>query len=102
MSSPRRPNAKQSGGFDVLVTSSIAVPENPQRVELILTNNGANDISLKLRSSAGVGKPADPTAVANDGIVLKAGSPPFRIASYTGPVAAIAATATTRLAVTEL
>lgn len=102
MSLPRRPSAKQCGGFNVTNASQVAVADNPSRLELVVTNNSAVDISLGLRIANGL-SPTGPTAVANDGIVLKASGGSWATTAYTGPVAAIAGVAgPSRLAITEI
>jgi hypothetical protein len=97
----RRPNAKRSNAASVTTSSSIIVTDNPSRLRITITNNSTNDVSLKLRVSAGAGTPADPTAVANEGIVLKANGGSWTEDAYTGPVAAIAGAAVS-VAVTEI
>jgi hypothetical protein len=100
MAYPRRQNAHISDGADVTTSSAVIVEEFPQRLELTIVNTHATvDVSLKLRTTADAG--ADPTAVAGDGILLKANGGSWTTTSYTGPVAAIAASAST-VGVTEI
>lgn len=102
MAYPRRRNVHLSGHAAVTAASTVIVPEWAARLRITITNNSAQDVSLKLRVSAGVGTPADPTAVVNDGIVLKASGGSWTEDAYTGPIAAISASGTVAVAVTEI
>jgi hypothetical protein len=96
----RRPSARVCGGVNVTTSSQVLVEEYSSRSELTITNNSDNDVSLALRVANGVNS-ADPTAVADDGIVLKANGGSWTTNSYTGPVAMIAGAAS-RVAVTDI
>lgn len=101
---PRRPIAKTCGGADVTAASAIIVADNPSRIRLVITNNSDADVSLELAtgSTPQPATSANLLAVANEGVVLKANGGSFADDSYTGPVAAITATGTKRVAVLEV
>jgi hypothetical protein len=101
MAYARRPNAKQCGAATVGTSSSVIVPENASRLRITICNNSANDVTLALRTSNGL-TPAGPTAVLNAGIVLKANGGSWSDDAYTGPIAAIAATSSVSVGVTEI
>lgn len=99
MAFPRRPVAKFSGGADVTTTSGLVVADNRDRIYLAITNNTDTDVSLDLATKGGV----VPTAVANEGVVLKANGGSFATTAYSGPVYAVHGGAgTKRIAIVEI
>lgn len=97
--------ARTSGTIAVGLGSTQVIGYNVSRSTLILSNAGANKITLMLQT----GRPLNddgtvnyPTAVADTGIVLQPNTPPLVLYDYTGPVTAIAAVGVTALAVAEL
>ena len=93
MAFPRRKNAHISGSADVGTSSDVIVERWDDRLELTIVNNSAADVSLKLQTSAQFKAGTDPTAVADEGVVLVSGGGSWTTTSYTGPIAAIAGSA---------
>lgn len=80
-------------------------PGNPSRGLLILSNAGANRISIALSTENpkdAAGGDVFPTAVLDAGITLMPNTAPLVLEGYAGAFSAIAATAATLLSVTEL
>lgn len=98
MAYPRRDIAKFSGKVSVLVTDTVVLAVNRDRLELEIVNDSANDIYLKLATAVGV----TPVAVAGEGILLKANGGSWDSRCFTGAINAIAETGTSSLTVTEI
>lgn len=102
---PRTDVAFTSGVVPVLVTTTVVVGNNPARTEITVVNTSANIIDLAFATAESGTAPAPtiptaPTAVAGSGLRLAAGAS-WTSQSYTGPIAAIAQTATSNLTVAE-
>lgn len=91
--------ARTSGAVSVAITSTPVVSANDARVELTITNDGANVVYLQLNTTDGT---STPTAVASQGIRLAASGGSWTTNSYTGAVAGIALTGATNVTVVEI
>lgn len=98
MAYPRRDIAKFSGPKDVLITDTVVLAVNRDRLQVEIVNASANDVSLQLATAIGV----TPVAVANEGILLKAAGGSWHSTAYTGAINAIAVGGTSRLTVVEI
>lgn len=95
---PRRQKAQVSGSANVTSASSIVLPRNTNMIERTIVNTGATDVSLQLETSLGV----NPTAVAGQGVFLKANGGSWSTNVFSGAIAAIVASGTGTLAITEV
>jgi hypothetical protein len=95
---PRRDRAKTSGSATVGTTSAVIVADNPNRLQLTITNDHATQIVYLAFATSS----ASPTAVSGSGVRLSAAGGQFTTNSYTGPVAAIASGAGTGVTITEM
>ena len=78
----------------VTTTSATAIAANAARMSLVIVNNGASDVTIRRAA----------TAVAGQGIVLKANGGSYEINStnlYKGVISCITATGTSTLAIEE-
>ena len=97
---PARTNiAKASTSVSVATSSTTVLQANDARVELTITNDGANVVYLLLNTTDGT---TVPTATASNGIRLAASGGSWTTNAYTGPVAGIALTGATTVCVSEI
>jgi hypothetical protein len=83
--SARSDIAKTSGSVSVATSSTVVAADNPGRASITITNDHASQVVyLAFATTPGT----NPTAVANSGARLPAGST-FTTQAYTGPIAGI-------------
>lgn len=90
--------AQFSGTVTAAVASTAVRPANPDRIELVVVNDGDDPVYLQLATSDGVA----PTAAVGQGLRLNAGGGSWSTTTYTGAVAAIADGAPVDLTVCEV
>jgi len=80
------------GKFEAETSSKELLKENPDRIELIISNPGTKDVWLSLGT----------TAVAEEGIYLKSGGGSWVSNGYSGPVFCITGSEKSKLAYAEI
>jgi hypothetical protein len=93
MAYPRREIAKTCGSVAVTATSSVAVANNPARLELRIKNSTGGLVYLKFATAGPTtlgGTPTAPVATATAASYALSDGQEFITTSYTGPVAIIA------------